>query len=62
MKWIFIIFFLLILAVYIVHIMHKRQWRKILGYKPTLDEMAITNFLFKSYPNFQPLFFYIQSY
>ena len=41
MKWIFIIFFLLILAVYIVHIMHKRQWRKILGYKPTLDEMAI---------------------
>ncbi|QDM00821.1 hypothetical protein [Aliarcobacter butzleri] len=41
MKWIFIIFFLLILAVYIVHIMHKRQWRKILGYKPALDEMAI---------------------
>ena len=41
MKWIFIIFFLLTLAVYIVHIMHKKQWMKILGYKPTLDEMAI---------------------
>ncbi len=41
MKWIFIIFFLLTLAVYIVHIMHKKQWTKILGYKPTLDEMAI---------------------
>lgn len=41
MKWIFIIFFLLTLAVYIVHIMHKKQWTKILGYKPTLDDMAI---------------------
>ena len=45
MKWIFIILTVIILVIFIIARIHKKQWIKFLGYEITTDEMNIISSL-----------------